>query len=133
MWDYCEVLRNNELLLEGLYNLNIIKELKKDANVSISDNNCEDLILICDLESSIISAEATINSALKRSESRGAHQRGDYPNLDEKQNYNIAVKLNRENNNLEIYTIPSKKLDQNFNNFIKNNNIEEDFKGKLLE
>ena len=43
-------------------------------DIRIDEHSSEDLALILDLQSSLISAEATILSALERNESRGAHQ-----------------------------------------------------------
>ena len=59
-------------------NIEIIENKLKNVDVRIDKNNCEDLTLIFDLKASLISAKATIISALERNESRGAHQRSDF-------------------------------------------------------
>ncbi|MER5175963.1 MAG: FAD-binding protein [Candidatus Nitrosocosmicus sp.] len=60
---------------------NILKEFKIDN---------ENVVLTFEVKSSLIVCEATIRSALMRQESRGAHYRSDYPELDnEKWKVNI--------------------------------------------
>ena len=50
-----------------------------------------DLInILNDLESSIVTAEATIRSSISRLETRGAHVRKDYPNLDKNLKINFS-------------------------------------------
>jgi succinate dehydrogenase / fumarate reductase, flavoprotein subunit len=55
-----------------------IKQFKIDEN-----NNFENIILTWQVKSSLIACEAVIRSALLRQESRGAHYRSDFPNLDD--------------------------------------------------
>ena len=71
----------------------IIQTKLKDIDIRIDEHSCEDLALIFDLQSSLISAEATILSALERKESRGAHQRSDYKEKNPKENVNYIVNL----------------------------------------
>jgi succinate dehydrogenase / fumarate reductase, flavoprotein subunit len=59
---------------------NIIKEFKIDDN-----NNDEYVVLTWEVKSSLIACEAIIRSALMRQESRGAHYRSDFPNLDDEE------------------------------------------------
>ena len=80
MWNYCGVIKNETLLLEGLTKIEKIKTKLSDIDVRIDNYNCNDLALVFDLQSSLISAKATLISALQRNESRGAHQRSDFPN-----------------------------------------------------
>ena len=53
----------------------------KNIDVRLSELNNQDLIHALDLRASLLSAEATILSALERKEIRGAHQRKDYPGI----------------------------------------------------
>ena len=64
--------------------LNELKERYK--NISIQDKGTvfnTDLIEAIELENLLDTAEATVLSALNRTESRGAHMREDYPNRDD--------------------------------------------------
>jgi succinate dehydrogenase / fumarate reductase, flavoprotein subunit len=63
---------------------NILKEFK------IDDYNSENIFLTWEVKSSLVVCEAIIRSALMRQESRGAHYRSDFPEIDdEKWNVNI--------------------------------------------
>ena len=132
MWEYCGVIKNQKLLLEGLSKIENIKTKMKSVDVRIDQYNCEDLALIFDLQSSLFSAEATIISALERNESRGAHQRSDFPKLDPSCNFNCLVYLD-ETENLKISKVPLKELNENLKIIIGNARREEDISDKLLE
>ncbi len=91
MWNFCGVIRSGEGLEEGLTELMKVKEASKDVDVRPSAEGFSDLALALDLLGSIDSAEATIRSAIARKESRGAHQRSDYKQLDTSENVNYIV------------------------------------------
>ncbi len=132
MWKYCGVIKNETLLLEGLSKIERIKSKLNDIDIRIDKYNCEDLVLIFDLQSSLLSAKATIVSALQRNESRGAHQRSDFPSLDPSCKFNSIVSLD-ENSNLKISKLPLKELNENLKKIIAKAKREEEIKGKLLE
>ena len=88
--------------------------------------------MIFDLQSSLISAKATIVSALQRNESRGAHQRSDFPSLDPLFQFNCVVSMDNENN-LKISKVPLKELNEEQKIIVKNAKREEDIRNKLLE
>ncbi len=100
--------------------------------VRIDQYNCEDLALIFDLQSSLVSAKATIVSALQRNESRGAHQRSDFPLLDPLFKYNCLVIMD-DDNNLKISKVPLKELSEEQKIILANAKREEDIRNKLLE
>ncbi len=133
MWNFCGVVKNEELLLEGLKRIEIINTRLRDVDVRIDQHNCEDLALIFDLQSSLISAKATIISALARNESRGSHQRSDFPNLNKDFNFNCVVNMDRINNNLNLSKFPIKVLNEDLKKIIRNAKKEEEKKEKLLE
>ena len=133
MWKFCGVIKNKISLKEGLYEIKILKSKLKDIDVRIDEYNCEDLSLMFDFQSSLLSAEATIISALERSESRGAHQRSDFPQLDQNLEYNCRVNFDLQSGNLNVTKIPLKKLNKNLSEIVKELEIEEDLKNKLLE
>ena len=57
----------------------------------------ENVVLTWEVKSSLIACEAIIRSALMRQESRGAHYRSDFPNLDdEKWKVNIYCRKGRK-------------------------------------
>jgi len=132
MWKYCGVIKNEKLLLEGLSRIESIKTKLSDVDVRIDQYNCEDLALIFDLQSSLFSAKATIVSALQRNESRGAHQRSDFPLLDPLFKFNCVVSMD-DDDNLKISQVPLKELNKEQKIIVKNAKREEDIRNKLLE
>ena len=76
--------------------------------------------------------KATILSALKRNESRGAHQRSDFPLLDPLFQFNCVVSMD-DDDNLKISKVPLKELNQEQKLIVKNAKREEDMRNKLLE
>ena len=132
MWKYCGVIKNETLLLEGLSKIESIKTKLSDVDVRIDQYNCEDLALIFDLQSSLFSAKATIVSALQRNESRGAHQRSDFPSIDPLFKFNCVVSMD-DDNNLKISKVPLKELNKEQKIIVKNAKREDDIRNKLLE
>ena len=132
MWKYCGVIKNKTLLLEGLSKIESIKTKLNYIDVRIDKYNCEDLALIFDLQSSLLSAESTILSALERNESRGAHQRSDFQKLDISCKFNCLVSMD-ENSNLKISKVPLKDLSEKQKKILVNASREEDIRDKLLE
>ena len=109
MWNFCGVIRSGEGLKEGLTELMKVKEASKDVDVRPSAEGFSDLALALDLLGSIDSAEATIRSAIARKESRGAHQRSDYVEMDTSENVNYIVELvdgNQSISKTEVEKLP---------------------------
>ena len=132
MWKYCGVIKNKRLLLNGLSKIKSIQTKFNNIDIRIDKYNCEDLALIFDLQSSLLSAKATIVSALCRNESRGAHQRSDFPIIDPSFKFNCLVSMD-ENGDLKISKRPQKELNKKLKTIIKSATREEDIKDKLLE
>ena len=133
MWKYCGVIKDKNLLNKGLNKINSLKSKLKDVNVTIFENNSQDLVNIFDLQSSLLSAEATIISALERNESRGAHQRADFREENSTFQFNCCVKTEDINQNIEVYRLPPKKLNNELKILVDNAIRDEDIGNKLLE
>ncbi len=97
MWEHCGVVRDESRLKEGMKKIESIKNIIPEVDVRPDSEGYGDLVLILDLEASLLSAEATILSAINRKESRGAHQRLDYKDTDNNLNLNYRVRLNQSN------------------------------------
>ena len=133
MWDHCGVIKNKMLLESGLEKVLEIKKIIPNIDVRTDYQNCDDLVQVFDLEASVISAEATILSALKREESRGSHQRSDFPELNNDEKFNYYTKLNKQKFSLEISKKNVSPLRKDLQNIINNSKKVSNFKNKLLE
>ena len=133
MWEHCGVVKDKNLLESGLKKVNEIKGMIKDIDVRIDHLNCDDLTQVFDLESSVISAEATLLSALNRKESRGSHHRSDFPELNANEKCNYHVKLNETSLDCKISRKNITPLRTDLQKIINNTRKLTDFTDKLLE
>ena len=94
MWDKAGPFRTGEKLALALER---IREMQKNdlPNVAVSDETSYNLDLLdwFELRAMLTTAEVVVRSALARSESRGAHQREDFPDADESLLKNQVVEL----------------------------------------
>jgi succinate dehydrogenase / fumarate reductase flavoprotein subunit len=102
MWENCGVVRDKVGLLKGLEFLEELKASSKLVDVRPDAMGFLDLAIALDLRGSIIAAEATMRSALAREESRGAHQRTDFPEINQEFNINIQIQLEGEKQVLHL-------------------------------
>ena len=85
MQRYCSVFRTDEVLDEGKRHLSEVWQKKK--NIKVSDRSLiwnTDLVEALEFDNLLSQAIVSINSALNRTESRGAHAREDHPKRDDK-------------------------------------------------
>jgi succinate dehydrogenase / fumarate reductase flavoprotein subunit len=92
MWEHCGVVRQEADLLHGLESLRQISDNVDRIDVRPSDEGWTDLVLALDVRAMLDTAEATIRCALERRETRGAHNRSDYPELDPQLTVNFFVR-----------------------------------------
>ena len=93
MWETCGVVRDQVGLQHGLDRVAELQELARDVDVRPSSEGYADLAHALDLRASLMAAEATLLGALARRESRGAHQRRDFPQLDSDLRVNFRTRL----------------------------------------
>lgn len=131
MWENCGVIRDRDRLLKGLERLQEIKEASKSVDVRPDAEGYFDLAVALDLRASVVAAEATIRSALAREESRGAHQRADFPEVSREFNFNIQINLDSEQRQL-ITSQPVKSAPSDLQPWLKDQSVLE-VVGRLLE
>ena len=81
MWERCGVVRDEAGLRSGLQELAPLREAASRLDVRPGAEGWTDLAHALDLRGALVVAEATLRCAIERRESRGAHQRTDYPEL----------------------------------------------------
>ena len=133
MWEFCGVTKDEHQLKTGLDKINVLKIKSKDIDVRIDKYNCDDLIQLFDFQSSLLTAKATILSAIQRKESRGAHQRNDFKETKESCEFNCLVEYNPQKDELNVFKNPIKLLNKELQKLVSKSNRETSIKNKLLE
>jgi succinate dehydrogenase / fumarate reductase flavoprotein subunit len=90
MTEHAAVVRDEMGLLRGLSELAEIEQRQTDIGVHPDIAGFYDLAHAFDLKASAMAARATLETALERRETRGCHNRSDYPHLDEGLNVNLV-------------------------------------------
>jgi succinate dehydrogenase / fumarate reductase flavoprotein subunit len=90
MTGHAGVVRDEEGLVVALVQLADIEAAAKDIGVHPDLAGFQDLAHAFDLRSSLTAARATVDAAIERRETRGCHNRSDYPNLDESLQVNMV-------------------------------------------
>jgi succinate dehydrogenase / fumarate reductase flavoprotein subunit len=90
MTEHAGVVRDETGLLAGLTELDIIERRIADVGVHPDISSFRDLAHAFDMKSSALAARATLESALERRETRGCHNRADYPLLDQSLQVNLV-------------------------------------------
>ncbi|MFD4638928.1 L-aspartate oxidase [Lentzea sp. NPDC058436] len=90
MTEHAGVVRDEAGLRKGLAELDQLEERIRNVGVHPDLAGFQDLAHAFDLLSSALSARATLECALERRETRGCHNRSDYPELDPAQQVNLV-------------------------------------------
>ena len=93
VWETGRVVRDQAGLRRGLERVAELRERAREVDVRPTAEGYADLAHALDLRASLAAAEATLLGALARNESRGAHQRRDYPELDPELQVNLQSRL----------------------------------------
>lgn len=100
MWEDGGVVRSEDRIVDGLAKLAQVRDAATMLDVRPSAEGYQDVALALDLAAALASAEATLRGALERRESRGAHQRSDYPATVPAMRLNFYVKLDANGNQI---------------------------------
>ncbi|KJK46100.1 succinate dehydrogenase, partial [Lentzea aerocolonigenes] len=90
MTEHAGVVRDESSLRKGLAELDELEERIRDVGVHPDLAGFQDLAHAFDLKSSALAARATLECALERRETRGCHNRSDFPDLDPAQQVNLV-------------------------------------------
>jgi len=92
LWTCCGVVRDLAGLQEGLRRLDDVRSALDDIDVRPTQEGWGDLAQVLDLEAGITLAEATMRLAVERTETRGCHNRSDFPDLDPALQINLRTR-----------------------------------------
>jgi succinate dehydrogenase / fumarate reductase flavoprotein subunit len=106
MWEHCGVARDEISLSEGIARIDEIRAAVADVDVRPSAEGWSDLAQLIDLRAGLLVAEATVRGALARRESRGCHNRIDYPELDPALQVNFHTRLGDDGRPVEVWSEP---------------------------
>lgn len=90
MTEHAGVVRDEAGLRAGLSKLDDVESQLTDMAVHPDIAGFHDLAHAFDLKSGIIAARATLEAAIERRETRGCHNRSDYPHIDESLQVNLV-------------------------------------------
>ncbi|MGH2701366.1 MAG: FAD-dependent oxidoreductase [Actinomycetota bacterium] len=96
MWEHCGVVRNEGELNRGLAKLDEVEAVLGEVDVRPSSEGYVDLTHVLDLRAALTTGRATLVGALERRETRGCHNRSDYPEIDESLNLNLQFELTKD-------------------------------------
>jgi len=90
MTEHAGVVRDEAGILAGLVELKEIEAKVTQVGVHPDLAGYQDLVHAFDLKASALAARATLEAALERRETRGCHNRSDYPAMDESLRVNLV-------------------------------------------
>jgi succinate dehydrogenase / fumarate reductase flavoprotein subunit len=93
MWEECGVVRDGPSLSRGLRRLAAIRTRLGDIDVRPSEEGWSDLAHALDLRAALSVGEATFMGAIVRRETRGCHNRADFPATDPALECNFRMRL----------------------------------------
>ena len=108
MWERCGVVRDAGDMEQALGMLDEVRSVLPSVDVRPSEEGWGDLAHVLDVQAMLGTAEATLRGAIAREETRGAHNRSDFPELDPDLAVNFIVRRDSDARmTLEPAPIPS--------------------------
>jgi succinate dehydrogenase / fumarate reductase flavoprotein subunit len=130
MWECGGVVRSEAKIDDGLERVAEIKEALPSIDVRPTAEGYGDLAHLLDLRASLAVAEATLLGARERQETRGAHNRSDYPELD--RGLTATIRVRREDERLELERVPVPAVPPHLGSWA-DDGADIDSAGRLLE
>jgi succinate dehydrogenase / fumarate reductase flavoprotein subunit len=106
MWEHCGVVRDEARIREGLRKLGELTQAAQTVDIRPGQEGWFELEHVLDLRAGLRTAEATLLCALERRESRGAHNRSDFPALDPGLQRNLYTRLDQRDASLTVSSEP---------------------------
>jgi succinate dehydrogenase / fumarate reductase flavoprotein subunit len=106
MWEHCGVVRDEARMRDGLHKLDELVAAAQTVDIRPGEEGWFELEHVLDLRAGLRTAEATLLCALERRESRGAHNRSDFPAIDPAFQRNIYTRLERPDTPLAVWSEP---------------------------
>ncbi|HSJ43461.1 MAG TPA: FAD-binding protein [Euzebyales bacterium] len=130
MWELCGVVRSGNKLERALAEITAIRSTAAQLDVRPSSEGYADLAHAFDLQASLVCAEATVQGALARRETRGCHARSDYAELDPELRVNFVVQM-ADDGSLSLSSRPVAPVPDELAAWIDDQQLEST--GRLLE
>jgi succinate dehydrogenase / fumarate reductase flavoprotein subunit len=92
MWERCGVVREASDMEQALVMLDEVRSVLPSVDVRPSEEGWGDLAHVLDVQAMLGTAEGTLRGAIAREETRGAHNRSDFPELDPAMEVNFIVR-----------------------------------------
>ena len=131
MWEHCGVVREASDLEQALGLLAEVRSALPSVDVRPSEEGWGDLAQVLDLRAMLGTAEATLRGAIAREETRGAHIRSDFPELDPKMEVNFVV-VRGDDGHMTVEPAPLPAVPDELTSWLARVG-EPDHAGKLLE
>jgi succinate dehydrogenase / fumarate reductase flavoprotein subunit len=132
MWERCGVTRDEDGLRDGLARIEELRATVPDVDVRPSAEGWSDLAQRLDLAAGLLVAEATVRGALARRESRGCHNRTDFPELDPALRVNFHTRLGDDGRPVEPWPRPVEPVPPELEPWLVTADTR-DLSGRLLE
>jgi len=131
MWEHCGVVRDGARMREGLRKLGELKEAAETVDIRPGQEGWFELEHVLDLRAGLRTAEATLLCALERRESRGAHNRSDFPALDPDLQRNLYTHLDQQSASLTVSSEPVPEIPASLQAVLASDDLP--VAGRLLE
>ncbi len=131
MWEHCGVVRDDGRMREGLRKLGEIADAAKMVDIRPGQEGWVELEHVLDLRAGLRTAEATLQCALERRESRGAHSRADFPALDPALQRNFYARQERPEGPLTVWSEPVPAIPDDLSRLLRSDDLP--VAGRLLE
>jgi succinate dehydrogenase / fumarate reductase flavoprotein subunit len=106
MWEHCGVVRDEARMRDGLAKLADLAKAAETVDIRPGQEGWVELEHVLDLRAGLRTAEATLRCALERRESRGAHNRSDFPALDPALERNFYSRVEGADQPLTVWSEP---------------------------